>query len=159
MRRPLEAGAAVHHIYRMKNGQDGMDDALIGEILEPGSGEEQNRREQRVRKQFWSTVRKAARKVPFMEDVVAGYFCALDPKTPARVRGILLAALAYFVLPLDFIPDFLLGVGFTDDVAVLMAALGAVRSNITDAHRLAARRALADHRNDEAETDKPVIDV
>mgnify|MGYP000028268833 CR=1 FL=1 len=93
MRRPLEAGGTVHHIYLMENGQDGMDDALIGEILEPGSGEEQNRREQRVRKQFWSTVRKAARKVPFMEDVVAGYFCALDPKTPARVRGILLAAL------------------------------------------------------------------
>ena len=95
-----------------------------------------------------------------MDEVVAGYFCALDPKTPAKVRGILLAALAYFVLPLDFIPDFLLGIGFGDDVAVLMAALGAVRSNITDAHRLAARRALADHDIETPQDDeKPVIDL
>jgi len=121
------------------------DNVLIGEILEPGSERQQDRREKRVRKRFWATAKKAARAVPFMDEVVAAYFCALDPKTPPRVRGILLAALAYFVLPLDFIPDFLLGIGFGDDVAVLMAALNAVRSNITEAHRLAARRALADH--------------
>ena len=53
-----------------------------------------------------ATARKAARQVPFMEDVVAGYYCALDPSTPAKVRATLLAALAYFVLPLDTIPDF-----------------------------------------------------
>jgi uncharacterized membrane protein YkvA (DUF1232 family) len=79
-----------------------------------------------------------------MDEVLAGYYCALDPHTPARVRAILLAALAYFVLPLDSVPDFLLGFGFTDDIAVLMAALGAVRSNITEAHRAAARKALKD---------------
>ena len=80
-----------------------------------------------------------------MDEVLAGYYCALDPNTPTRVRGILLAALAYFVLPLDSIPDFLLGFGFTDDLAVLTAALTAIRSHITDAHRAAARKALAEH--------------
>jgi uncharacterized membrane protein YkvA (DUF1232 family) len=134
------------------------DDVLIGEILEPGSEKEQNRREKRVRKRFWATAKKAARWVPFMDEVVAGYFCALDPKTPPRVRGILLAALAYFVLPLDFIPDFLLGIGFGDDVAVLMAAIGAVRGNITEAHRLAARRALSDHDLETDGDEAPVID-
>ncbi|MCT8999263.1 YkvA family protein [Chelativorans intermedius] len=119
-----------------------MEDVKIGEILLPGSAEENGRREENVRRRFWRTVRKAARQVPFMEDVVAGYYCALDRQTPARVRGILLAALAYFVLPLDTVPDFLAGFGFTDDVAVLMAALSAVRAHITPAHRLAARQAL-----------------
>jgi uncharacterized membrane protein YkvA (DUF1232 family) len=142
----------------MKNTHDGMDEVLIGEILEPGSEEEQSRREKRVRERFWATAKKAARKVPFMEDVVAGYFCALDPKTPARVRGILLAALAYFVLPLDFIPDFLLGIGFGDDAAVLMAAFSAVRGNITEAHRIAARRALAEHEIDTQKEEPPVVD-
>ena len=40
-----------------------------------------------------------------------------------RVRGILLAALAYFVLPFDAIPDLLAVVGFSDDIAVLAAAM------------------------------------
>lgn len=144
----------------MSDKQGGMDDVRIGEILEPGSVEEQDRREQRVREKFWKTAKKAARAIPFMDEVVAAYFCALDPKTPHRVRGILLASLAYFVLPLDFIPDFLLGIGFGDDLAVLMGALGAVRSNITDAHRAAARRALADHDIEPPQDDdKPVVDV
>jgi len=134
------------------------DEALIGEILEPGSEREQGRRERRVRRKFWATAKKAARAIPFMDEVVAGYFCALDPKTPPRVRGILLAALAYFVLPLDFIPDFLLGIGFGDDLAVLMTAMGAVRSNITEAHRLAAKRALADHDLESDGVESPVVD-
>ncbi|WP_420960778.1 YkvA family protein [Brucella sp. IR073] len=120
-----------------------MDKVKIGEILEPGSEENQRERENRVRKAFWKTVRKAARYIPFMEEVVAAYYCALDPHTPRRVRLTLMAALAYFVLPLDFVPDFLLPFGFTDDVAVLMTALNAVRSHITPAHREAARAALS----------------
>ena len=42
------------------------------------------------------------------------------------------------------IPDFLIGFGFTDDVAVLTAAIAAVRNHITPAHRAAARKALED---------------
>ena len=40
-----------------------------------------------VRQKLLATARKAARQVPFMEDVVAGYYCALDPATPAKVRA------------------------------------------------------------------------
>jgi len=121
-----------------------MDDVKIGEILEPGSEEKQRSREERVRQQFWKTVRKAAKAVPFLDEVIAAYYCALDPATPTRVRGILLASLAYFILPLDFIPDIILGLGFTDDAAVLMAALTAIRTHITPAHRAAAKKALED---------------
>jgi uncharacterized membrane protein YkvA (DUF1232 family) len=97
-----------------------------------------------VRAKFWRTAKKAARHIPFMEDVVAAYYCALDKNTPLRAKGILLAALGYFVLPTDAIPDFVFGLGFTDDVAVLTAAIAAVRAHITPAHRLAAREAIAD---------------
>ena len=51
----------------------------------------------------------------------------------------MLAALGYFVLPVDVIPDFVLGLGFTDDIAVLTAAITAVSAHITPAHRLAAK--------------------
>ncbi|WP_311031089.1 YkvA family protein [Mesorhizobium koreense] len=121
-----------------------MDKARIDEILTPGNRDRNREREERVRGQFWRTAKRAARQVPFMEDVVAAYYCALDTRTPTCVRGILLAALAYFVLPTDFIPDFIFGLGFTDDVAVLTAAITAIRSHITPAHRAAAREALSE---------------
>lgn len=126
-----------------------IDDVKIGEILEPGSENTQEQREARVRAKFWTTLKKAARNIPMIEEVVAAYFCALDNQTPAKVRGTLLAALAYFVLPLDLLPDFIAGFGFTDDVAVILAAVTAVRGNITDAHRQAATDALAETELDE----------
>lgn len=137
-----------------------MDDIKIGEILEPDSEDKRAENEKRVRSKFWPKVKRYARRIPFIDEVVAGYFCAMDPETPPRVRGILLAALAYFILPLDTIPDFLLSFGFGDDIAVLMAAFAAVGSNITDAHRAAARKALADEDIEVAddEDEGPVID-
>jgi uncharacterized membrane protein YkvA (DUF1232 family) len=118
-----------------------MDEIKYGEILGP---EDDAAREKKVRKGFWKTLRRAVRVIPFAEDLVAGYYCALDPATPPRVRAVLLGALAYFVLPLDAIPDLLAGVGFTDDVTVLIATLALVRSHIRPVHREAARRALSD---------------
>lgn len=119
-----------------------MDSVKIGEILEPGSESDFKKRSERVKQGFWKAARRAGRMVPFMDEVVAAYYCALDQNTPTRVRMTLMAALAYFVLPFDIIPDMLVGIGFTDDVAVLMAALTAVRTHMTPAHRLAARQAL-----------------
>ncbi|HUD50744.1 YkvA family protein, partial [Parvibaculum sp.] len=45
-------------------------------------------------------------------------------------------------LPTDIIPDFIAGLGFTDDASVLMAAIGLVSSHLKPAHREAARKAL-----------------
>lgn len=100
--------------------------------------------ESEVREKFWRTAKKAARQVPFMDEVVAAYFCALDRNTPLRAKAILLAALGYFILPADTIPDIVLGLGFTDDIAVLTAAITAVRAHMTPAHRQAAKEALTE---------------
>lgn len=121
-----------------------MNEARIGEILKPADAREDARREAEVRSKFWRTVKRAARQVPFIEEVVAGYYTALDRDTPLKARGTLIAALAYFVMPADLIPDFVVGFGFTDDVAVLTAALAAIRGHIKPAHREAAREALDD---------------
>lgn len=121
-----------------------MDKAKIGEILAPVGAEETRRREWRVREGFFDTVRRAAGKVPFIDEVVAAYYCAIDPKTPTRARATLFAALAYFVMPFDIVPDFLAIVGFTDDVAVLTAAMAALRPHIRERHRKQARAVLSD---------------
>ncbi len=121
-----------------------MEKSRIKKVLQPVSERERTRREEHVRRSFWSKLKRVARNVPFIEDLVAAYFCAMDPDVPVRVRGILLAALAYFILPFDFLPDVILGIGFTDDMAVLMYAISTIRTHITDAHYAAARKALAD---------------
>jgi uncharacterized membrane protein YkvA (DUF1232 family) len=99
-------------------------------------------RERKVRQEFWAKLKRFAARVPFVEDLVAAYYCALDPATPIRVRGMLLAALAYFILPIDLIPDIIGGLGFADDMALLTAVVGMVSSHITPTHRAAAARAL-----------------
>jgi len=107
------------------------------EIIGPADGHEA-----RVRSRFWKTIRKAITAIPFIDEVVAAYYCALDPATPASVRATLLAALAYFVVPLDIIPDFILGFGFSDDITVLVTAISMVSRHIGEQHRVAARLAL-----------------
>lgn len=98
--------------------------------------------EKTVRAEFWDKLKRVARRVPFVDDLVAAYYCAMDPDTPVRVRGMLLGALAYFILPTDVIPDMIAGLGYTDDAAVLATAIGLVSSHMKPKHRAAAARAL-----------------
>ncbi len=98
--------------------------------------------ETQVRSGFWPKIAANLHRVPFADEVLAAYYCAFDAATPLKVKATLLGALAYFVLPFDVIPDFLLGVGFTDDLAVLVTAITLVRSHITEAHRRKAREKL-----------------
>ena len=69
-----------------------------------------------------------AAKLPFTEDLLAAYYCAFDKQTPRHVQVALLGALAYFILPFDFIPDVMPVLGFTDDAAVLATAIRMVAS-------------------------------
>lgn len=96
-----------------------------------------------VRRGFWRKLRRVAARLPFLDDLLAAYWCALDPATPRHVKAVLLGALAYFVLPTDMIPDFIVHLGFTDDATVLMAAIGAVKGHIGERHREKARQTLA----------------
>ncbi|MGH6915306.1 MAG: YkvA family protein [Geminicoccales bacterium] len=93
-------------------------------------------------KRFWAKLRRVVARIPFAEDVVAAYYCALDRDTPGYVRAVLFGALAYFVLPTDMVPDFLAGLGFTDDASVIAAAIAAVGSHLEPRHREQARRSL-----------------
>ncbi len=99
--------------------------------------------ETRVRRRFWSSLKRVAADLPFAEDLVTAYYCAFDRDTPRHVQAALIGALAYFILPFDIVPDMLPLLGFTDDAAVLAAAIKLVAGHITPAHRDAARRALA----------------
>jgi uncharacterized membrane protein YkvA (DUF1232 family) len=95
-----------------------------------------------VRKRFRAKFRRVAARLPFAEDLLSAYYCAFDRQTPRHVQAALLGAIAYFILPFDFIPDMLPVLGFTDDAAVLATAIRLVAAHITPEHREAARSAL-----------------
>jgi len=95
-----------------------------------------------VRKRFWAKFKRVAARLPFAEDLLSAYYCAFDRQTPCHVQAALLGAIAYFILPFDFIPDMLPVLGFTDDAAVLATAIRLVATHITPDHREAARAAL-----------------
>jgi uncharacterized membrane protein YkvA (DUF1232 family) len=111
--------------------------------LDEGALRRAARDEERVRRGFWVKAKRVAAGLPFAEDLLAAYYCAFDRETPRAVQAALLGALAYFVLPFDFIPDMMPILGFTDDAAVLAAAIKLVANHIRPEHREAARRALA----------------
>ena len=106
-------------------------------------------REEKVRAGFWEKFRGVAAHIPFTDDLLASYYCAMDPATPTRVRGMLLGALAYFILPTDGIPDFVLGFGYTDDAAILAGVVSLVAAHIQPKHRTAAAKTLGKELPDE----------
>jgi uncharacterized membrane protein YkvA (DUF1232 family) len=105
--------------------------------------------ERRVARGFWPKIRKVASRIPFASDALAVWYCARDDETPVAAKGMMLAALAYFVVPTDAIPDFIAGLGYTDDAAVFAAMLAIVGRHLKPRHREAARRAVERLRQEE----------
>jgi uncharacterized membrane protein YkvA (DUF1232 family) len=98
--------------------------------------------EQKVDEGFWPKMRRVAGKIPFASDALALWWCAKDPETPAAAKGMMFAALAYFVLPTDVIPDVLAGLGFADDAAVIAAVIGIAGKHLKPRHKQAAQAFL-----------------
>jgi uncharacterized membrane protein YkvA (DUF1232 family) len=95
--------------------------------------------ERRVARGFWPKIRRVAAHVPFAGEALALWYCAKDDETPAGAKAMMLAALAYFVLPTDAVPDWIPVLGYTDDAAVLMTALSLVGKHLKPRHRAAAK--------------------
>ena len=87
---------------------------------------------------FWSTLKKAGGEV--VEKALVLYYVMKDPETPKSSKVIITAALAYFILPFDIIPDFIPLAGFTDDLAALATVMLKTSSEIKDVHREKARQ-------------------
>ena len=67
---------------------------------------------------------------------------AIDPLTPTNVRISLLASLAYLIMPLDLLPDFMPVFGFSDDFVALTAVLSIWSKYMTPAIRIRAEEKL-----------------
>jgi uncharacterized membrane protein YkvA (DUF1232 family) len=51
---------------------------------------------------------------------------------PAKSLVLIVAGILYFVMPIDVIPDFIVGLGFLDDAAVLAWVVSSVRTVVND---------------------------
>jgi uncharacterized membrane protein YkvA (DUF1232 family) len=99
-------------------------------------------RNERTARRLVPKLLRFAGQIPFADDLAAAYYCARDPQTPKKAKAVLFAALAYFVMPVDMLPDVIAGLGFTDDATVLATALGVVGMHVKEKHRNMARRLL-----------------
>lgn len=98
--------------------------------------------EKSLRRKFWRKLKRETASLPFAEQLLTAHYCAFDRQTPLYVKGALVGAIVYFVVPDRFIPKYASLIGLADDAAVLAAAFKAVSAHIKPEHREAARRAI-----------------
>ncbi|MEL0167116.1 MAG: YkvA family protein [Pseudomonadaceae bacterium] len=93
-------------------------------------------------REFWQKLRSQARLAgrEVVEKALCLYYAARRPETPAWAKAVIVSVLAYFIAPLDAIPDFTPLLGFTDDLGVFASALAMVAMYIDSDVQAAARR-------------------
>ena len=90
---------------------------------------------------FWDKLGKFGKTVgrEIVEKVLSMYYAVQDKDTPLWAKTILVAALGYFICPIDAIPDVIPGAGYADDAGAIAAALGTVAVHIKPEHKQRAK--------------------
>lgn len=83
---------------------------------------------------FWDKLKNFAVKAgsEVVEKALCLYYAAQQPSTPAWAKTVIYGALAYFILPIDAIPDFIPIAGYTDDLGALATAIVTVSMYVTE---------------------------
>lgn len=127
-------------------------DVNVNEVLDPAKAlvpATVRVNEEKVQEGFLPKIRKVAAKIPFAADALSVWWAARDPETPIAAKGMMLAGLAYFVLPTDALPDLLPVIGFTDDAAVIAALVAILGKTLKPRHKEAAQAFLTRLSNDD----------
>lgn len=95
---------------------------------------------------FWDKLKKFAKKAgsSVVYAVLLLYYTLQKPEVPKKTKAVIIGALGYFILPVDLIPDMIIGVGFTDDLGALGIALFQVAMYIDDDVKHKARTKLSE---------------
>lgn len=93
---------------------------------------------------FWQKLTGAAGRAgsQVLENALVLFFTLRRPDVPAWAKGVIYGALGYFILPIDAIPDIIPGIGFSDDLTALAAAMVAVAAHVTPEVRQQAQAQL-----------------
>lgn len=95
---------------------------------------------------FWAKLRRFAKKAgaKVVYYALLLYYAFVSPKTQGWAKTVIIAALAYFICPIDINPDFVPVVGFLDDLAILATTLKIVDICITSDVKARAKTKLGD---------------
>lgn len=107
-----------------------------GQGIDPGAWGEQDFAREYSEKSFWDKLKNVAKLAgrEIVEKSLVLYYVGIDPETPAWAKGVIAAALGYFIVPLDAIPDMAPFVGYADDLGAIAAATAAIASCISKRH-------------------------
>ncbi|MGR3762893.1 YkvA family protein [Rossellomorea sp. NS-SX7] len=103
---------------------------------------------------FWNKLKRVGVKAghSVVYTALLLYFVLQKPDVPKKAKMVIIGALGYFILPTDLIPDFAVGVGFTDDLGALGVALLQVAMYIDDDVKAKAKAKLRDWFGDNVDT-------
>lgn len=97
-------------------------------------------------KKFWQKLmsfgKKMGEKTAYTSILL--YYAAKSPDVPKSTKMIIVGAIAYLIMPLDLIPDFIPVVGFADDSAIIAGAVYKVFSHIDDNMKRQAKEKLGE---------------
>lgn len=82
------------------------------------------------------------KKIDDIRNRVSGYFDIIgSPNTPLSAKILLVAAIAYFLSPIDLIPDFIPVIGYVDDLIIVPTLIWLAFRQIEAARQAAENRA------------------
>ena len=87
------------------------------------SREEYERKEEHVEENLWYKLEKVGKKISFAKDIMALFSYMQDSFVSWHRKAIVIAALIYFISPIDTIPDVAPLFGYLDDLGVITALL------------------------------------
>lgn len=83
--------------------------------------------------------------------MLSAYFRGQYPKTPYMTIAGASVAILYVLLPLDILPDFILGLGWLDDAAIIAIALNLVHSDLNNFRNWLSQKYNSDEKVIDAE--------
>ena len=84
-----------------------------------------------VEENLWHKLEKAGKKISFAKDIMALFRYLQDSFVSWHRKAIVIAALIYFISPIDTIPDVAPLFGYLDDLGVITALLKFLGSELT----------------------------
>lgn len=106
--------------------------------------------QRRVEEDFWPKLKRVAAEVPGVSDLLALYYYMNSDQAPFQHKVAVVATLAYFIMPVDALPDFFGALGYTDDLAVALGLIRFIGSEKMQPYRKYARRWLKGELSGEA---------
>ncbi len=85
-----------------------------------------------VEDNLWTKLEKTGKRISFAKDILALYGYMKDPLVKWYRKAIVVAALIYFIVPIDTIPDLTPFFGYMDDLGVITALLKYLGSELTN---------------------------